>query len=98
VTTEYRVVQCRAWMNDTGFGFTYTDLHLAGPDRATVIAAGIDDLEHDDFLIATLVDGRLAAAGHDMGDFTPEDADLPEIARQLCLDLAPTADPEGHCT
>lgn len=50
--------------------------------------AGTAHLGHDDFNIATLIDGRLAAFGHGDGDFTPaEFPDLVEVAEQLGLEL-----------
>lgn len=57
-------------------------------DRAEAIAWGVEALGHDDFRIATLVEGRLSAIGWGMDDFDPDEEDLPDIARQMALEVA----------
>jgi len=90
MTTQYLVVQHQISGTLDNYWSDYTDpLGRRFDDRDEAIRAGIDYFDHDDFNIATLVDGKLAAFGWGNDpDFDPDDCDLPEIARQLCLDLA----------
>jgi len=70
-----------AWHSAIEPGKTFTN-------RWDAISWGIDELDHDDFRIATLNDGKLAAIGWGADDFDPAEEDLPAIARQLALELA----------
>jgi hypothetical protein len=70
------------------FDIVYTGLGCTFTSRSAAIAWGIDKLNHDDFRIATLVDGRLAAIGWGQKDFDPIEENLPAIARQLSLEVA----------
>ena len=57
----FQAVLCRAWMNESGYGFHY---YPAGQRRATIAAAkrdGFEAAESDDFNIWVLRSGRLAA-------------------------------------
>lgn len=57
-------------------------------DRQMAIDFGIELYRSDDFRIATLIDGRLAAVGCGYEDFSPVAAFLAEVARHLELEVA----------
>lgn len=83
-------VTCRIVGNLDAYDIVHTSLGRTFTDRAEALAWGMDELDHDDFRIATLHDGRLAAVGCEDWDFTAEEIeDLPGIARQLGLELDP---------
>ncbi len=73
----------------------YTSLGRQFEDRAEAHAWGVEELDHDDFRIAVLVDGKLDGIGWGAGpeavDFDPVEENLADIADQLCLDLALTS-------
>lgn len=83
MTREYIVIECRAWLNETGAGFHYTSDMERHDDRSMAISHGFTVAESDDFNIGTLEGGRLVAFGWMCRDF--EDDDLTEVARQLGL-------------
>jgi hypothetical protein len=64
-------------------------------DRTEALAWGEDYYGHDDFRIATKVDGRLTAIGVKLRDFGPGEEDLAQIAGQLGLELAEVAGAEA---
>lgn len=70
---------CTAVHEDSGRDFT---------DRGEALSWGMDYFGHDDFRIATVVDGRLTAIGGRDRDFGPDEEDLTEIAGQLGYEVA----------
>jgi hypothetical protein len=72
--------------------------------RPDAHAYAFDELGHDDFRIATIVDGKLAGIGWGPGDtpdsvdFDPDEEGLAEIAAQLGLDLADVDQQVGRTT
>lgn len=94
-TPQFLIVCQQLWLNESGHGVDYMPSGPLGPFRSAVIAAAIDDLGHDDFNVATVVNGRVVAFGFDMVDFGPEEDgelhggyDLDEITRACGLDVA----------
>lgn len=89
MTTEYLIVVQQLWLNETGHGTDYHRFGRPHADRSKAIQAALDDLDHDDFSVATVVDGRIVAFGWMFDDFGVEDGephgghDLAEIARQV---------------
>lgn len=83
---RYLVVVTQIVGNPSDWSHSYTsDLKLFD-DRQAAIDHGWKLLDHDDFNIATVRDGRIVAFGFEMKDFAPEDTDdLGEIERQLGL-------------
>jgi hypothetical protein len=69
----------------------HTSDSVEHPTRDAAWRAGWADLDHDDFRIATLRDGKLAAIGWGSGegqrDFDPEEEGLAGIAEQLGLEV-----------
>lgn len=90
--TAYMPVTCRIVGNLDEYDIVHTGLGRTFTDRGEAIAWGMDELDHDDFRIATLVGGRLAAIGWGDKDFTADEEDLPEIAAQLALEVVPAAE------
>lgn len=87
-TPLYLPVTCQLIGSLDDWECWHTSLGRSFTDRAEAIAWGIDELDHDDFRIATLIDGKLAAIGSGDKDFAPDEEDLPAIARQLSLEVA----------
>ena len=52
-------------------------------DRAALFAAAVDELGHDDFNVATVVDGRVVAFGYDVEDFGPDEDGAPHNGHDL---------------
>lgn len=88
MTTTYLPVTCQLVGTVEDWTVAYSPLHREFTDRAEAFAWGIEELGHDDFRLATLVDGKLAAIGWGTDDFDPVEEDLPDIARQLARELA----------
>lgn len=88
MTTTYMPVACQLVGDLENWSTSYMSLGITCTDRADAVSCGIEELGHDAFRIATLIDGRLAAIGWGMDpDFDPAEEDLPDIARQLALTL-----------
>ncbi len=92
---QFLIVCQQAWLNESGHGVDYVPSGPLGTDRASLVAAAIDGLGHDDFCVATVVDGRVVAFGHGMDDFGPDEDgaphnghDLDEITRACGLGAA----------
>jgi hypothetical protein len=84
--TEYIVIIARAWMRESGgYGVDYTSDLRRFTRRPDAIAHGFTLGESDDFNIGTVHGSRLVAVGWMCDDFDPDDADLPDHARQLGL-------------
>ncbi len=92
MTTTYLPVTCQIVGNLDNFEHSYSLLGCEFSNRWDASSWGIDELGHDDFNIATLVDGELAAIGWGIDDFEPADSDLPDVARQLGVQLAERED------
>lgn len=82
MTAQYVVVVQQLWgrydrdgMWHDGVEYTWTG-GLA-TDRADLIARAEADLGHDDFNIATIVDGRIVAFGWGMDDFGADEDGAP---------------------
>ena len=89
MATEYLPVRCEIVGNPGRWEDVHTSLGRTFTDRQEAIDWGIAELDHDDFRIATLVDGKLAAIGWGIDDFGPDDGeDLLAIARQLSVEVA----------
>lgn len=86
--TTYMPVTCNLVGNLDQYVCVHSDLGRSFENRWDAISWGVDELGHDDFRIATITDGRLAAIGWGVKDFSPEEEDLVEIAGQLGLEVA----------
>lgn len=91
MTTTYLVVTgCIVGNPTTGYQTCYNTTGIHHADRQKAINAGIRQLGHDDFGIATITDGKLTAFGYDMTDWThPDDWDPLAVSSGLCIDLDP---------
>lgn len=76
------------YTNGADFETAYATTGERFADRQAAIDHGLDVYGHDDFNIATLSEGRLVAFGWGLEDFAPDGEDLPDIARQLGLEVA----------
>lgn len=90
--THYLIITQHLWLNETGDGVNYATDGREFVNRETALRLATHELGHDDFNIATVVDGRLVAFGWGMNDFGPDEDgaphgghDLDEIARQIGL-------------
>jgi hypothetical protein len=89
VTTTFMPVVARRFGDASSFETVHFRISdHAFDDRAAAVSYGLGCLNHDDFRIATLVDGRLAAIGSHTWDFTADEEDLPEIAGQLGFEVS----------
>lgn len=80
---EYLVVVQQLWLNESGHGVDYVPSGPLWQDRAALVAAALDDLGHDDFSVATVVDGRVVAFGWGMDDFGPDEDGAPHHGHDL---------------
>ena len=91
MTTTYMVVQMLVSGSAGNWSFDHTSDLVQHPTRDAAWQAGWAQLDHDDFRIATLRDGKLAAIGYGSGegqhDFDPEEEGLAGIAEQLGLEV-----------
>lgn len=89
MTTTFMPVRLHvSYSDEHGYADFYTSMGQTFTDRAKAIRWGFAELNHDDFRIATLVNGRLSAIGFEMRDFDPDEEGLPEIAANLGLEVA----------
>jgi hypothetical protein len=87
VITEFMPVRLQIFYNDRdGFTAGRSPLGPTFTDREQAIAWAAETLNTDDFQIATLHNGRLAAIGFEMRDF--DDEDLTAIAADIGLEPA----------
>lgn len=100
--TTYIAVRCQLSGNLADYTCDHSPVGVPHDTREAAWKAAFAELGHDDFRIATLIGGKLAAIGYGYGqaehvedfgaeDFAVTEEDLSEIARQLALDLHPTA-------
>lgn len=93
MTTTYMPVTCQIVGNLELWHTAYHSLGRQFDDRAEAHAWGVEELDHDDFRVAILVDGKLDGIGWGAGPeaitFDPVEENLADIADQLGLDLAP---------
>lgn len=80
---QFLVVCQKAWLNESGHGVDYMPSGPLGTDRAALVAAAFDDLGHDDFNVATVVDGRVVAFGGADRDFGPDEDGAPHYGHDL---------------
>ncbi len=99
-TTTYLAVIQQIWGCEDRYGNFHSGVNYVPygeprEDRAGLLADTEAALDHDDFNVLTLVDGKPAAFGYGMTDFGPEDDgephggyDLGEIGRACGLAVA----------
>lgn len=88
MTTVYIPVSCGLVGTLDDCTLVHEDSGRDFPTRAEALLWGYDYYGHDDFRIATVVDGRLTAIGWGDEDFDPAEENLPAVAAQLGYEVA----------